>query len=85
LRGVLRLAHTLHTLEGAADDCPPYRYRGAARFDLIGGDRVLRAESMARRARQAVALPVYTVALLLDYLSAALGRLAAWIAGDDWP
>jgi hypothetical protein len=40
---------------------------------------------MARRARQAVALPVYTVALLLDYLSAALGRLAAWIAGDDWP
>ena len=31
------------------------------------------------------ALPVYTVALVLDYLSAALGRLAAWIAGDDWP
>jgi hypothetical protein len=30
-------------------------------------------------------LPVYTVALLLDYLSTALGRLAAWIAGDDWP
>jgi hypothetical protein len=29
--------------------------------------------------------PVYTVALLLDYLSTALGRLAAWIAGDDWP
>jgi hypothetical protein len=37
------------------------------------------------RLRQAIALPVYTVALVLDYLSAALGRLAAWIAGDDWP
>jgi hypothetical protein len=35
--------------------------------------------------RRAIALPVYTVALLLDYLSAALGRLAAWVAGDDWP
>jgi hypothetical protein len=35
--------------------------------------------------RQAAALPVYTIALLLDYVSAAVGRLAAWIAGDDWP
>jgi hypothetical protein len=35
--------------------------------------------------RQTIALPVYTLGLLLDYLSAALGRLAAWIAGDDWP
>ena len=35
--------------------------------------------------RQAIALPVYTAGLVLDYLSAALGRLAAWIAGDDWP
>jgi hypothetical protein len=32
-----------------------------------------------------IALPVYTVALFLDYLAGALGRLAAWIAGDDWP
>jgi hypothetical protein len=30
-------------------------------------------------------LACYTMALLLDYLSGALGRLAAWIAGDDWP
>ena len=37
------------------------------------------------RARQAIALPVYTLGLILDYLSAALGRLGAWIAGDDWP
>jgi hypothetical protein len=29
------------------------------------------------RVRQAIALPVYTVALVLDYLSAALGMLAA--------
>ncbi len=35
--------------------------------------------------RQALALPVYTVALVLDYLSGALGVLAASIAGDDWP
>jgi hypothetical protein len=38
-----------------------------------------------RRLRQAIALPVYTVGLLLNYLSGALGWLAAWIAGDDWP
>jgi hypothetical protein len=36
------------------------------------------------RIRQAIALPVYRVALFLDYLSSALGCLAAWIAGDEW-
>jgi hypothetical protein len=41
-------------------------------------------DSDARRVK-AIALPVYAVGLLLDYLSDALGRLAAWIAGDDWP
>jgi len=30
-----------------------------------------------------VPLPVYTVALLLSFLSDALGKLAAWIAGDE--
>jgi hypothetical protein len=35
--------------------------------------------------RYGLALPVYVVALLLDVASAALGRLAARIAGDDWP
>ena len=35
-----------------------------------------------RRLRQAIALPLYTV---LDYTAAALGRLAAVVAGDDWP
>jgi hypothetical protein len=34
--------------------------------------------------RRSIALPIYTIALLLDYLSDALGQLAAWIAGDDW-
>jgi hypothetical protein len=29
-------------------------------------------------------LPLYVLALILDMLSAALGCLAAWIAGDDW-
>jgi hypothetical protein len=37
------------------------------------------------RLRQALALPIYAVSVVLDYASVALGRLAAWIAGDDWP
>ena len=39
----------------------------------------------SKKIRQGLALPIYAIGLLLDYLSAALGRLAAWIAGDDWP
>jgi hypothetical protein len=35
--------------------------------------------------RGAVALPVYTIALLLGLLVDALGILAAKIADDDWP
>jgi hypothetical protein len=31
-----------------------------------------------------IALPIYTVALILSYLSDGLGNLAAKIAGDDW-
>ena len=38
-----------------------------------------------KRLRRVIALPAYTLGLLLDYLSDALGRLGAWIAGDDWP
>ena len=41
--------------------------------------------SALRRFRQAAAMPIYALAPMLDFLSAALGRLAAWIAGDDWP
>jgi hypothetical protein len=37
------------------------------------------------RLRQAIALPLYIASLILDFASVALGRLAAWIAGDDWP
>lgn len=37
------------------------------------------------RLRQAIALPLYTVSLILDFASVALGRLAAVVAGDDWP
>jgi hypothetical protein len=33
--------------------------------------------------RRVIALPIYTVALILSYLSDALGNLAAKIAGDD--
>jgi hypothetical protein len=37
------------------------------------------------RLRQALALPIYALALILDYSAGALGQLAAWIAGDEWP
>jgi hypothetical protein len=37
------------------------------------------------RLRQTAACPIYTLSLILDFASVALGRLAAWIAGDDWP
>jgi hypothetical protein len=37
------------------------------------------------RLRRALALPVYAVALILSFVSDALGRLAASIAADDWP
>jgi hypothetical protein len=36
------------------------------------------------RMRRAIALPIYTVALVLSFLSDAFGCLAARIAGDDW-
>jgi len=29
-------------------------------------------------------MPLYAIALLLDYLGATVGRLAAWIAIDAW-
>ena len=41
--------------------------------------------SASIRLRQALAMPIYVVALVLDYTAAALGRLAAWVAGDPWP
>jgi hypothetical protein len=43
------------------------------------------ANELPRRLRRAVALPIYTVALILSFASDLLGFLAAWIAGDDWP
>ena len=35
--------------------------------------------------RRGFALPIYTLALILDVAAAGLGWLAAVIAGDDWP
>jgi hypothetical protein len=35
--------------------------------------------------RGSIALPICAVALLLDYVGDAFGRLVAWISGDDWP
>jgi hypothetical protein len=42
-------------------------------------------ESLLIRLRQVAAWPIYTLSMILDYTSAALGRLAALVAGDDWP
>jgi hypothetical protein len=44
-------------------------------------NRKIRAAAVA----PGLALPIYAVALILDYLAGALGRLAAVVAGDDWP
>ncbi|SHH22282.1 hypothetical protein [Bradyrhizobium erythrophlei] len=38
-----------------------------------------------RELRCVLALPIYTLALILDVAAAVLGRLAALVAGDDWP
>jgi hypothetical protein len=43
------------------------------------------ANELPKRLRRALALPVYTVALILSFLSDALGSVAAKIAGDPWP
>jgi hypothetical protein len=40
---------------------------------------------ICRRSRRVLALPIYLLALILSFLSDALGRLAARIAADDWP
>lgn len=42
---------------------------------MSSSNRIVTQEAWGR-ARQAIALPVYTLGLLLDYLSAALRRLA---------
>jgi hypothetical protein len=41
-------------------------------------------ESVVLRVRQALALPLYTISLILDFASEALGFLAAKVAGDPW-
>jgi hypothetical protein len=46
---------------------------------------VKRFASVCNHLRQSVALPIYTVALVLSYSVDLLGVLAAKIAGDDWP
>jgi hypothetical protein len=51
---------------------------------MSSSNRIVTQQAWSR-ARQAIALPIYTLGLFLDYTGAALGRLGAWIAGDDWP
>jgi hypothetical protein len=40
---------------------------------------------MMSQLRHAAALPVYSVALILSYLSDLIGVIAAKVAGDEWP
>jgi hypothetical protein len=40
---------------------------------------------MMRQLRHTAALPVYSVALILSYLSDLIGVIAAKVAGDEWP
>jgi hypothetical protein len=40
---------------------------------------------MMSQSRHAAALPVYSVALILSYLSLLIGVIAAKVAGDEWP
>jgi hypothetical protein len=60
-----------------------------ARSDEIACACAVSANQLPRAAciglRPAVAFPIYTVSLILSFLSNALGCLAARIAGDDWP
>ena len=42
-------------------------------------------ETLWPKIRRALAWPFYIVAAVLVFASYMLGRLAAWIAGDDWP
>ena len=41
-------------------------------------------DNLKARLCQAAAWPIYLISLILDFTSAALGRLAACVAGDDW-
>jgi hypothetical protein len=41
--------------------------------------------SVTRKLRRAAAWPVYLLALILSYLSDAIGNLAVTVAGDDRP
>lgn len=43
------------------------------------------ANELPGAVRRTLAFPIYTVALILDVAAAVLGRLAALVAGDDWP
>jgi hypothetical protein len=44
-----------------------------------------RVKDFLLRLRQAAAWPIYLISVILDFASVALGRLAAWVAGDPWP
>jgi hypothetical protein len=49
------------------------------------GNRKFSKHAARFRLRRALALPIYAVALILDFASAVLGCLAARIARRRWP
>ena len=42
-------------------------------------------DRLSKKIRQGLALPLYAIGLLMSYATDLLAKLAAWIAGDDWP
>jgi hypothetical protein len=65
-----------------SDTREPYCFPEISVWEASGKERDVPAFAFLRRA---LALPIYTIALILSYVSDMLGDLAAWTAGDDRP
>jgi len=59
--------------------------KSKATVSATGDERAGQAVPPWPGLRGGLALPIYTVALVLDFLSDLLGSIAARVAGDDWP
>jgi hypothetical protein len=74
-----------HGVEGSSPSALTIEIRYLDEFSRINRTACVCAVSANALPRRALALPIYTIALLLDFTGAMQGRLAAWIAGDNWP
>jgi hypothetical protein len=59
--------------------------KSKATVSATGDKRAGQAVPPCRELRCVLVLPIYTLAPILDVAAAVLGRLAALVAGDDWP